>query len=161
MHTSINQHSQSLKVSTALEDIVAINERAVNSKTPVRIMELSSLGDLIPMQKAETIRQALQKRKVAVRQLTNQTEFGPWTEVDGFITTCMEVRSLPSDVLPIHVEILLFDDVVAVYRTEPQVLVTIIEEANFASQQRALFDGFWKIATPMQLAPDGSGQVRA
>lgn len=68
----------------------------------------------------------------------------------------MDVRYVPEDVLPIHTEVLIFDDTVAIYQIKPEVSVTIIEHEAFATQQKALFDNFWNIATPTAINFDGS-----
>ena len=154
MHMSTPRTS--VRVSDKIEDIIEINTRAAQTTDQIRIMELSSLGQLIPLETAEAIRCSLRDRKIRVHQLTNQRTFETWTKVEGFVETCMDVRYVSAEVLPIQTEVLLFDDVVAIYRIEPDVSVTIIENAAFAEQQKALFDNFWRIASPLALNEDGS-----
>ena len=148
--------AQSIQISDRVEDIIAINQRSAQTTDRIRIMELSSLGQVIPLEVAESIRASLLARQIKVYQLTNQRAFEPWTKVSGFVETCMNVRSVSADLLPIQTEVLLFDDIVAIYRVEPEVSVMIIEEPAFAAQQKALFDNFWNIATPTALNQDGS-----
>lgn len=148
--------SPSVKVSSNIDDIIEINRQLASTLKQVRIMELSSLSDLIPFSTAESIRRSLLRNKVKVRQLTNQRVFEPWTKVENYIKECMDVRFVPEDVLPIHTEVLIFDDTVAIYQVKPEVSVTIIEHAVFALQQKALFDNFWNIATPTAINTDGS-----
>lgn len=145
-----------VETSNHLEDIVEVNRRSAGAKHGVRIMELSSLSDLIPRPIAEEIRADLLRHKVPVRQLTNQGKFDPWTSVEGFVQQCMTVRHLAAAILPIAVEVLIFDDTVALYRTEPEVSMTVIQDADFAAQQGAMFDALWDQATPLPLNTDGS-----
>lgn len=146
----------SVRVSSNLQDIVDITQKSAETKDTIRIMELSSLGDVIPFETAEKMRKAFLKNKVKILQLTNQRAFEPWTKVKGFVETCLNVRYVPKDVLPIQTEVLIFDNTVAIYNVKPQVSVTVIEHEAFAAQQKALFDNFWLIATPSALNYDGS-----
>lgn len=148
--------SPSVKVSSNIEDIININRKLAFTKEKVRIMELTSLSDLIPFSTAEAIRRSLLKHKVKVMQLTNQRVSEPWTKVKGYVETCMDIRYIPEDVLPIHTEVLIFDETVAIYQIKPEVAVTIIEHQAFAAQQKALFDNFWLIATPTSVNSDGN-----
>ncbi len=152
----MNQGRMSIKTSADVEDIITLSRRSAEAKGDVCLLELGSLDDIIPLDEAEVIRQAFLANGTKVRQLTNQTRFDAWTEVDGFVERCMQVRHLAARELPIRLEMLLFDDVVALYRVEPEVSVTIIQDADFAAQQRALFDAAWANAEPLQFSGDGS-----
>ncbi len=146
----------SVLVSSNIDDIIAINKRSVTAKNGIRIIELGSLSDLIPKHTAEGIRAELLKNKVQVKQLTNHEKFESWTGIDEFVQSCLTVRQISTEILPINTEVLLFDNVVAIYQIEPEISVVIIENEAFAAQQRALFDNFWNIADPVQLNADGS-----
>ena len=94
--------SSSVNMSDSVADIIEINRRSALTKKNIRIMELSSLSDIIPREVAEDIRKMLLKNNVQVKQLTNQRVFEPWTKVKGFVEKCMKVRYVPESVLPIH-----------------------------------------------------------
>lgn len=149
----------SVRVSNSIHDIIEINRQSVGARDGIRIIELSSLSDIIPHETAESIRQSLFDNKVKIRQLTNQRAFEPWTSVKGFIEECQDIRSISKDILPINTEVLIFNNTVAIYQIEPEVSVTIIEHEAFAAQQKALFDNFWNIATPATLNSDGSTTI--
>lgn len=155
MKTKIT-NATSVRVSNKIEDIIEINKKSAETHDKYRIIELSSLSDLIPFETAEDIRRSLLKNRVKVMQLTNQRAFEPWTKIKGFVEKCMNIRYVPKDVLPINTEVLIFDNTVAIYQVEPGVSVTIIEHESFAQQQKALFDNFWLIATPTAVNTDGS-----
>lgn len=147
---------QSIRISSDIRDIIDINRRQIQARDGIRIIELSSLGDIIPYRTAESIRRRLMSNSVQVRQLTNHRSFESWTGVPGYIEACMDIRHISEELLPIEVELLIFDDIVAMYQLEPQVSVTIIEHAAFAAQQKALFDNFWRIADKLDLKEYGS-----
>ena len=151
-----SQNSTSVRVSNSIEDIIAINRQSARAKDGIRIMELSSLSDIIPRAHAEAHRRNLLKRKVKVKQLTNRRVFEPWTKVKDFVKTCMTIRYVPKEILPINTEVLIFDTTVAIYQVEPEISVTVVEHAGFAQQQKALFDRFWDVATPATVNQDGS-----
>ncbi len=139
-----------------VEAIIEVNRESAQARDGIRIIELSTLGDVIPRDEAEAIRKELLTYKVGVRQLTNQAAFGPWTEVADFIKRCMNVRFIVSSALPIKAEVLVFDDVVAIYRIDPDVSLTIIRDPAFAEVQKALFDLAWSRGEPLNLLADGS-----
>lgn len=146
---------QSVKISSNIEDIIAINRQLVDATDGIRIIELNSLGHIIPLRTAESIRRKLFRNNIKVKQLTNHRSFESWTNVQGYIENCMDVRYISPDTMPITVEMLVFNDTVALYQIEPEVSVTIIEHAAFAAQQKALFDNFWKVADKLDLDDDG------
>lgn len=146
----------SIQTSTNIADIIEVNRRSAEAKEGIRIMELSTLSDLIPKRTAESIRKRLLERKLQVKQLTNQRVFEAWTDLPSFVETCLEVRYVSPETLPIQTELLLFDDTVAIYQIEPEVSVTIITHTDFAAQQKALFDNFWSVAKAVALTKDGS-----
>lgn len=146
----------SIFTSDKISDIVDISRRSARSKNGIRIIELSDLGDIIPKKAAEDMRQKFVKHQTQVKQLTNHKRFVAWTEVDAFVGQCLSIKYIDPEFLPIKLEVLLFDDVVAYYGVEPTVTLTVIENKLFAEQQRYLFDNFWKIADPVQLTADGS-----
>ncbi len=142
--------------SNKLSDIVEVNRRSVVSRTDIRIIELSSLSDLIPSEEAEEMREAWRDHKIKIKQLTNQIRFEPWTDIEGFIEHSLEVRQVTPAILPIKAEVLVFEDVVAFYKVQPTVNILIVEDVDFANQQRALFDAIWNQSQPIELYEDGS-----
>lgn len=149
----------SVHFSSKVADIIEINRRSATSKTDIRIMELNTMSNIFPLATAESIRRQLLKNQVHVKELTNLRAFEPSTKVKGFIETCMNIRYVPKEILPINTEMQIFDDIVAIYQIMPEVSLTVIKHKAFAEQQRALFDNFWKIATPITLGSDGSTTI--
>lgn len=147
---------QAVQVSNDISDIVAINREQAKAVDGIRIIELSSLSDIIPYRTAEAIRRNLLRNSINVKQLTNHRVFEKWTNIDEYIEKCMDVRYISQEFLHINTELLIFNDVVAMYQLEPEVLVTVIRNANFAEQQKALFDNFWHVADKLELNEDGS-----
>jgi hypothetical protein len=154
--TTMINTSVSTILSDDIQDIIEINRKSVSTKDVIRIMELSTLSDIVPKSTAEHIRTQLVKNNVQVKQLTNQKVFFPWTTVKGFVEECMTIHYIPKEILPIEAEVLIFDNTVAIYQVEPKVSVTIIKHPAFANQQKALFDNFWHIANPLSLSQNGS-----
>lgn len=142
--------------SNKMSDIISINQRSIYAKSEICIIELSTLNELIPSDEAEAMREKWKSRKIQVKQLSNMQNFESWTDVGGFIKTCMSIRQVDESVLPIKAEVLVFDDVVAFYRVKPEISILVIEDDDFANQQRALFTAIWEKAKPLSLNSDGS-----
>ena len=142
--------------SNKMSDIISINQRSIYAKSEICIIELSTLNELIPSDEAEAMREKWKSRKIQVKQLSNMQNFESWTDVGGFIKTCMSIRQVDVSVLPIKAEVLVFDDVVAFYRVKPEISILVIEDDDFANQQRALFTAIWEKAKPLSLNSDGS-----
>lgn len=145
-----------LQITTDIADIVAITQRSAGAKDGICIMELATMDRLMPMVDAEAIRAKMLANKVTVRQLTNLWRFKPWTKVKGFVEACMEVRHIDMATIAIETEVLIFDDIVALYRTQPEVCVAVIQDPAFAAQQKAVFDAIWQVSHPLTVTPDGS-----
>jgi hypothetical protein len=150
----------SVQTSASAAAIAAVTRRSAETKDIIRIIELSTMGALMPQGQAESIRARMLANKVQVRQLTNTREFGPWTGVSGFIDSCMSVRYVDAATLPIGVELVVFDNVVALYRMRPRPWVVVIEDAAVAAQHKALFDTVWNRAEELALQADGSSVRR-
>ena len=119
------------------------------------------MNGVMDRETAESIRSELVARNVSVRQLTNLSKIDPnWTEYSGSLKSLIDTRNISTDLFEIQHEILIFDDTVALYRTEPQVSYTEIEDVNYASVMRSLFENLWKASQMMVWGINGSISVK-
>lgn len=100
--------------------------------------EMSNLFDNI---RAEKIRNNFLKNNVKVRQITNIPILPKFTNNDEFVNKIMTFRYVPKDYFLIENEILIFDNIVAIYNTEE---LLIIEDDKFANSQKQLFMNIWE-----------------
>jgi hypothetical protein len=139
-----------VRYSSDRNDIIDVNRRSASCKSGISIIELSMLDGLMDSKTAESLRQEIIGNGVKVRQLTNLTEiFANWTRFSKELQEIMQIRYIPREVFPIDMEILIFDDVVAMYRVEPEISYTEIQDKMYADMMRAFFDQLWRASQAM------------
>ncbi len=127
----------SIRFSSSRQDIIDINRRSADSKTGISIIELSMLDSLMDKVTAEDIRQNIISKRVPVKQLTNFSEiYSDWTKFSKEMQQLMQIRYIPKEVFSIENEILIFDDIVAMYRVDPDIYYVEIEDSGYASMMR-------------------------
>lgn len=127
-----------------VEDLYDISMRSAQAKDKALcIYEKSDLSKVIGEQKAEEIRQEFLKNKILVKQITNIPTLPPFSKNDKFINTCMTFRYVPEELFSIKNEIIIFDDCVAIYNIEPEIRLLVIEDKDYATNQRQLFTNLW------------------
>lgn len=127
------------------KDLYEISLLSAKSKEKqIYIYEISNLSDIIGFKKAEILREEFLKNKIKVKQITNNPVVPKFTDNDDFLKKLMDFRYVPKDIFEIKDEILIFDDVVAIYNTEPKMKLLIIKNKDFANNQKQLFINLWK-----------------
>lgn len=147
-----------VKQSTKLDDIYDVNLRSASSYSGICIYELGSLDELIGMQRAEAIRQELLKNEIKTRQLTNHVQLKAWTELNDLMAQ-QQIRFIPEDILAITREILIFNDIVAMYRKAPKIDYFEIQDITNAHIMRQFFENLWDQAQVMKLNQGGAATL--
>jgi hypothetical protein len=147
-----------VKQSSKLDDIYDVNLRSAGSYSGICIYELGSLDELIGMKKAEEIRKKLVKNKIKTRQLTNHKKLGEWTQLDDLMKQ-QQICFISQDIFTISREILILDDIVAIYRKTPKIDYLEIQDITYAQIMRQLFEVLWQQATLMNLGRGGAASV--
>lgn len=106
----------------------------------VFIFEKGNMSDFIDKIKAEKIRKNFLKNNIKVKQITNTPTLSKFTESDEFVNKVMTFRYVPKDIFTIENEILIFDDIVAIYNKNE---LLIIEDKKFANNNKQLFASVW------------------
>jgi len=123
------------------EDLYEITLLSANAKSKeIYIFEKGSLSDLFPKEKAEELRKKFLKNKIHVKQITNNYNLKEFSKNNAFIDTVMMFRYVPKHIFNIKYEILIFDNIVAIY-DEKEFL--IIENKIYAENQKHLFLAIW------------------
>jgi hypothetical protein len=139
-----------IRFSSDIQDIININSRSAQAKTGISIIELSMLDGLMDSQTAESIRKEIFSNNVTVRQLTNLSEiYADWKQYSAEFQKIMQIRYIPKYLFDIQTEILIFDDIVAMYRVDPEVYYVEIEDAQYASMMRLFFENLWNASQIM------------
>jgi len=128
-----------------INDLYEISLLSAKSKEKqIYIYEISNLSDIIGFKKAEILREEFLKNKIKVKQITNNPVVPKFTKNDDFFNKLMDFRYVPKNIFEIKDEILIFDDVVAIYNTEPKIKLLVIKNKNFAKNQKQLFINLWE-----------------
>lgn len=122
-------------------NVVDVSKRCAESEL-VRIIEIGTLGCIIPLADAEGLRQLFTEKRTKVKQLSN-TKPVNWTEVDG-MEDLVEIRVVPEGRLLIDTEMVMFDDTVAIYRPGPNPLYKEIRDRGLAAMMIQMFDHLWE-----------------
>lgn len=132
-----------------LEELYEISLESARSKEgEIFIFELGNLSDLFGYEKAEKLRQEFLQNKTKVKQITNLPSIQKFTDDDDFLNNLMTFRYVPSNIFTINNEILIFDDVVAIYNKDE---LMIIRDENFSKNQKQLFMSIWEQGQPPKL----------
>jgi hypothetical protein len=127
-----------------VDDLYEVTLLSSSSKEKqIYIYEITNLSEIVGFEKAEILRKEFLKNKIKVKQLTNLPVLPKFTENDKFVNSLMEFRYVPKEVFEIYDEILIFDDVVALYNTKPEIKLMVIKDKNFAKNQKQLFMNLW------------------
>lgn len=104
---------------------------------------------------AEGFRQTLVDRQITTHQLTNFTEFSDFTDVEKMVTDFWDVRYIDPNILKINFEMLIYNDVCALYSIEGNDAFGIeIHNPNLAQMQKQIFIAMQHMAQTME--KDGS-----
>jgi hypothetical protein len=150
-----------IRFSSDRADIIDVNRRSTKCKTGISIVELSLLDGLMDKETAESIRSEIISKDISVRQLTNLSEiYGDWTRFSKELQELMQIRYISTEIFDIQNEILIFDNVVAMYRIDPEVYYVEIEDANYANMMRDFFDNLWRVSQVMIWGVGGSASAK-
>lgn len=149
-----------IKHSTDVDDIIDISWRQSRSKTEVLIFEIGKMDDLIPIDTAEQIREAIKLNNVKVRQISNYKKIDKnYSGVEDFISQ-MDHHYIDPAVFKVSSEIVIFENTVGIYRVKPSVSYLEINDANYAEMMRELFNNIWGVSEVMVLGFGGSESAK-
>ncbi|MFH1838037.1 MAG: hypothetical protein ABH808_00860 [Candidatus Kuenenbacteria bacterium] len=136
----INKFTVRLK-KIKINDLYKISLKSSMAKDKeVFIFEKGEMADLFGKIKAEKIRKNFLKNNIKVKQITNIPVLPKFTENDAFVNKVMTFRYVPKNIFSIENEILIFDNIVAIYNQKE---LLIIEDKKFTNNQKQLFKGIW------------------
>ncbi len=132
-------------VDETIRKIYDISLKSAQAKEKkIYIYEKSNLSKMIGIKKAEELRKRFLKNNIKVQQITNIATLPKFSKNDEFLNNCMIFRYIPKETFTIYNDILIFDNTVAFYDVEENIQLTIIENKNFATNQKQLFLNLWE-----------------
>lgn len=139
--TNLKKFINKLELATK-DDLYELQLLSANAKTKeLYIFEKWNLNDIIWEKKAEELRKIFLKNNIKTKQITNSNKLPKFSKNDTFINKLMQFRYVPKDVFETKYEILIFDDIVAIYDSKK---LLIIEDAKNAYMQKQLFENVWE-----------------
>lgn len=128
------------KISSSELYEISMRSSKADSKE-VCIFEIDTLWLFLDKEKAESVRKSFLENGTKVKQITNNSNIEQFSYNVEFTDEVMTYRYIPKDIFTIHHEILIFDDIVAVYDSNE---IMIIQDEFFAINQKQLFMSLWK-----------------
>ena len=121
----------------------------LGTKDEILVLGSGAIQDLIASQRwAEKHRQKQVEAGYQIREIINPGgKISDFTKVPGFIGGAHHMRVLPKETLPLHQQIVVYNNTVAIYnwRNEQKIGIEIIN-TQFADTQRSIFENYWKIS---------------
>ena len=124
---------------------------SLQAKGKLLIFEMvSDMTSLMEREFAEEVRRELVKRRIHVHQITNLKHLEHYTDVTELVEKYWEVKYVDPKVLNLSYEVLIYNDVVAMYNLRGKdVFCVEVHDANLAAMQKQLFAYVWRTAQPM------------
>lgn len=142
-----------VKYYTGMNGLRQVTLNSVAAKKQLLIFELNQdMSRLVDYDLAEEARREFAARKTTIFQLTNLKKILPYTEVSALIKNFWKVRYLDPKDFKIEFEVLIYNDVYALYTYDRGEAFCIeIHNPQLAKMQRQLFKLAWKQAKPMNI----------
>jgi predicted DNA-binding transcriptional regulator len=123
--------------------------------------EVEIMESFLDEEFAEKMRLEYALRKIKIRELTNWNYFAPYTKHEELPNKWWQARYIPEAELKIEFEILIYNDVYAMYSyKDGEIFCVEIYNAQLAQMQRNLFEIIWKSAKPLKIiGPGGEAKV--
>lgn len=146
-----------------IDGLKHVTWNSLRARGTLRIYEVSSsMTAFLPQKFSEKVREELVRNKILTHQLTNLTKIEAYTEILGAATTWWEPRHISPRELAIKSEVLIYNDVTALYHyLHNDIFCVEIENADLARMQAQLFDFIWRHARSMKkIGEKGEAKVR-
>ncbi len=133
---------------------------STKAKDEIKIYEVASTMDaFLDAKFSEKVRAELLLNHVNVKQLTNQPKIPKFTGIKNHVKYFWEPRYLNPKDLKIQFEVLIYDDVYAMYSYEQNDIFCVeIYNTHLAEMQKQLFNFIWKKAKKMKVV-NAQGQA--
>ncbi len=143
------------------EGLKQITWNSLKAEKDLYIYEVNSdMSAFIDPRFSEEIRKELVKRRIHTSQLTNLKRIPKYTKVKDLVRKYWEVRHLNPKDLSIDFEVLIYNDVVALYNVRGKDLFCVeIHDKRLAKMQKQIFKFVWKNAKKMEIVNDSGEAV--
>lgn len=134
-----------------LEGLKQVTWNSLRAKGELLTLEIKDMDAFFDHEYAENLRIKFVERKINIRTLTNAIKIPSWTEVAGAVQL-WEIRHIPEKQLKVKFEILIYNDVYAMYRYHGREIFCVeIYNQELAEMQRQLFEYMWQKAVKFKV----------
>ncbi len=135
-----------------IEGLKQVTYNSLHATGELCTYELETMNAFLSFEEAEKYRERFIDRKVKIRTLTNAKEIKPWTEKTEMVKYYWEIRHLSPLQNPFRFEILLYNDIYAMYKyVDNDIFCIEIQSQELADMQKQLFEYLWRNATPFTI----------
>lgn len=143
-----------------IEGLKQVTVNSLRAKGELRIFEIENMGSFLNFGFCEEVRQGFIDRNIHVKELTNQENQPAWTKVQKFVDGYWECRYVDPKVLQTHLEMVIYNDVVALYAyKEKHIFCVEIYNPNLATMQKQMFDFIWRYSEPLIIGSGGAARL--
>ena len=156
-----SQYKSKILYYKGVEGYKQVTYNSTKAKGVLRIIErVNDMSVIVPKSFAENIRRMFVENKIHTRQITPFKTLTAWTDVKDFVKKYSEARYIPPEKLKADFEVLIYNDVYALYTTEgPDAFCIEIYNPELAEMQKQIFDFLWKSGQKMEFT-DKHGSAR-
>lgn len=131
-----------------VEGLKQVTWNSLKAKGELLTMEVSDMNAFLDKAYAEDMRLRFIDNKVKIRTLTNAAKIPPWTAVaHEMVEKYWTIRHIPEKHMRINFEILIYNDVYALYRYQGKDIFCVeIYNKELAEMQRQVFEFMWRSA---------------
>jgi sugar-specific transcriptional regulator TrmB len=145
---SVSQKGSKVLYYHGVEGLKQVTWNSLKAKGGLLTMEVSDMNAFLDKAYAEDMRLRFIDNKVKIRTLTNATKIPPWTAVAyEMVEKYWTIRHIPEKHMKINFEILIYNDVYALYRYQDDDIFCVeIYNKELAEMQRQVFEFMWRDA---------------
>jgi sugar-specific transcriptional regulator TrmB len=149
---SDNATDSGVKYYRGKQGLKQITWNSLKANKKLRILEVNpEMSAFMDKKLAEETRREFVKRRIHIKQLTNLKETLDFTEVKD-VTKYWELRHVDKKLLSIDSEMLIYNDVVALYNVRGKDIFCVeIHDKRLAGMQKQIFDFIWNQSLQMKL----------
>lgn len=129
-----------------IEGLKQVTLNSLKAKDGIYIYEISSMNQFVDPGFAEDVRRQFVKNQIHIKQLTNLVFLDKWTKIEELVEKYWEARYIDPKKFEIKAEILIYNDVVAIYDFKKEIFCAEIYNQNLARMQKQLFEFIWNLA---------------
>ena len=137
---------------TGRRGLEQITYNSLKAENDLYIYEINtSMTAFINKATSEKFRRIWAEQGTVIHQLTNNTEFEDFTEVEEITGDLWDIRHIDPSILAINFETLIYNDTVALYSPVGREIFGIeIKNQNLAKMQIQIFKAMQQLSTPME-----------